>query len=186
MTPLQRRAHALLSQALPGHLVLVQTPLAQFMRVSTRNSYVEWHKRAGRLRASFLVCDEESNVIAAVDLRLSHESAREQSRHTRLVRVLESVGVTVMVWNEGALPSASQVRDRFAPLLSRQEQPGRAARAAVLEPGVRMSGALEAMSVEATDFAGLETLPAPLDERDSGSPRSADRRRSSSSSYSAF
>jgi len=165
MTPLQRTAYELLREALPGHLILVQTPLAQFMRVSTRNSYVEWYRRAGRLRASFLVCDPQSSVVAAVDLRPSDENEREKSRHVRLVRVLESVGVTVFVWTEEDLPNLSQVRQRLSSLLSQQ-----APRASAAEPGMPgsdngMSGVLEAMSVESTDFAALDTAPAPLDER---------------------
>jgi hypothetical protein len=160
MTPLQRKAYELLRQALPGHLILVQTPLAQFIRVSTRNSYVEWYRRAGRLRASFLVCDPQSSVIAAVDLRLAEENEREQARHKRLVRVLESLGVTVLVWTEEELPQLSQIRHRFAALLSQRTQTEPAA----VEPGNQMSGVMEAMSIESTDFAGLDTAPAPLDD----------------------
>lgn len=167
LTPLQRSAYELLREALPGNLILVHTPLAQFIRVSTRHSYVEWHRRAGRLRASFLVCDQQSSVVAAVDLRSSNESDRELSRHTRVVRVLESTGVTVMVWTEAGLPNLSQVRHQFASLLSGQTQSITAAERKVVEPGTDMSGALELMHMESTDFAGLDTAPAPLDARGS-------------------
>jgi hypothetical protein len=163
MTPLQRRAYEVLRQALPTHLVLVQIPLAQFMRVATRHSYVEWHKRAGRLRASFLVCDAHSSVIGAVDLRAANETAREQARHTRVVRVLESVGVPVQVWAEDSLPTASQARQRFAPILSRQPQAA-AAEPRSFQPAEGMSGVAEAMSMESTDFAALDSLPMPLDD----------------------
>jgi len=175
MTPLQRRAYEVLRQALPAHLILVQIPLAQFMRVSTRHSYVEWHKRAGRLRVSYLVCDAHSNVVAAVDLRASNEGAREQSRHARVVRVLESVGVTVQVWTEGGLPTLAQVRQRFASLLSEQAQAAPAAQPRILPPGERMSGAAEAMSVESTDFASLDSIPMPLDDRGSTGTRRGPR-----------
>lgn len=162
MTPLQLRAYELLRQALPSTLVLVHTPLAQFMRVSTRNSYAEWYRRAGRLRASLLVCDRHSNVIAAVDLRPSGETERERARHVRVVRVLESVGVTVLTWTEGQLPSASQVRHGLGVLL--EEQSVSETRSDP-NPGLHMSGASEALSVESTDFAGLDTAPAPLHVR---------------------
>jgi hypothetical protein len=164
MTPVHREVYELLHQALPGKLILVLTPLSQFMRVSTRYSYVEWYRRVGRLRASFLVCDQQSNVIAAIDLRLSAENEREKARHTRLVRVLESAGVTVLVWTEESLPSISQVRHHLSSLLSEEAQPVSATEPEIFEPGRRMSGALEAMSMESTDFAGLDTAPAPLDE----------------------
>jgi hypothetical protein len=164
MKPVQRSAYELLRQALPGHLILVQTPLAQFMRVSTRYSYTEWYKRAGRLRTSFLVCDPQSNVIAAVDLRLSRETEREQARHLRAVRVLEAVGLPVLIWTESALPDLAQVRLRFAALLSERAPPATAGEAEGFEPRRHMSGSFESMSVESTDFAALDTAPAPLDE----------------------
>jgi hypothetical protein len=158
MSPEHRRAYELLREAAPGGLVLVHTPLAQFMRVSTRNSYAEWYRRAGRLRASFLLCDGHSNAIAAVDLRLSRESQREQARHARVVRVLESLGVEVLVWTENELPSVSQLRQRLAPLMTEQALPE------APDLGPDMSGPTAAMSLESTDFAALDTAPAPFDD----------------------
>jgi hypothetical protein len=166
MTPLQRRAYDLLRQALPEHAILVQTPLAQFMRVPTRHSYVEWYRRAGKLRATLLVCDRHSSVVAAIQLRLSNENAREQSRRARLERVLGAVGVTMLVWTESDMPSLAQVRRSFVPLLAEQARSAPAAEPDGFESG-DMSGTPEAMGVESTDFAGLVTLPAPLDERGS-------------------
>ena len=168
MTPLQRQAHDVLRHALPGNLILVQTPLAQFMRVSTRNSYTEWYRRAGRLRASFLVCDQESIVIAAVDLRPSNESEREQARHARLIRVLESVGLPVLVWTEEGLPSAAQVRARFASLVRERVQSPALAEQGALDASGQMSAGVASMAIESTDFAGLDTAPTPFDESSHG------------------
>lgn len=165
LTPVQLKAHDLLRQALPGQMILSQTPLAQFMRVSTRYSYSEWFKRAGRLRASFLVCDAQATVIAAVDLRLANESEREQARHVRLVRVLDSVGVPVLVWGEHDLPTVSQIRQRFAGLLEDLAQRAAAALPQELAAGDEMmSGLHEAMDAASTDFAAFETAPVPFDE----------------------
>lgn len=164
MTPLQRSAYELLRQAVPGHLILVQTPLSQFMRVSTRYSYTEWYKRAGRLRTSFLVCDQQSSVIAAIALRSTNETEREQARHLRLVRVLESTGVPVLIWTEAALPDLSQVRQRFASLLSERAPSVSAEEAESFEQRRHLAGGPESMNAESTDFAAFDTAPAPLDE----------------------
>lgn len=163
MTPLQLAAHDLLREALPGHLILVHTPLSQFMRVSTRNSYTEWYRRAGRLRTAFLVCDRQASVVAAVNLRLLKETEREQARHARLARVLESTGVPVLVWTEGSLPTLAQVRQHFSSLHGAQAQPAEAAAAVPALAATPMSGEMESMSVESTDFAALDSMPAALD-----------------------
>ena len=164
MTPLQRSAYELLRQALPGHLILVQTQLSQFMRVSTRYSYTEWYKRAGRLRTSFVVCDQESNIIAAIALRLKNGTDREQARHVRLVRVLESSGVPVLIWAEAALPDLSQVRQRFVSLMRERAPSASASEAETFEHRRHLSPGPESMNAESTDFAALDTAPAPLDD----------------------
>lgn len=163
MAPAQRGALDLLRQALPGHLVLFQVPLSQFVRVSTRQSYAEWYRRAGRLRASFVVCDAQANVVAAVDLQLEKDSEREQARHGRLARVLRSMGLPVMQWHEGELPPVAEVRAAFASVLSRQPVTGALAPAAAMDLDELLSGDAEAMGVEATDFGDFTTMPAALD-----------------------
>ncbi|HEY0856225.1 MAG TPA: DUF2726 domain-containing protein [Albitalea sp.] len=177
MSPQQRSAYELLRQAVPGHLILVQTPLSQFMRVSTRYSYTEWYKRAGRLRTSFLVCDPQSSVIAAIALRSANESGREQARHVRLVRVLEATGVPVVVWTEAALPDLAQVRQRFASLLSERAPSALSEEAEPFDQRRQLAGGPESMNAESTDFAAFDTAPAPFDEGSSAdtgrSPRLA-------------
>lgn len=163
MTPQHSLAYELLRQAMPGCMVLVHVPLAQFIRVSTRNSYAEWYRRAGRLRASLLVCDRHAIPVAVVDLRCSTESERESARHLRVVRVLEALGMNVMVWTEERLPTVSEIRQRLAPLL--EELARASARPRSINLALDMSGALEAQSVESTDFAALDSGPVPLDER---------------------
>ena len=165
MSPVQRDAHELLRQAVPGHVVLFQVPLSQFMRVSTRQSYAEWYRRAGRLRAAFLVCDAQSNVLAAVALHQARDSQREQDRHERLSRTLRSMGLPVIDWHEGDLPTPAQVRQSLGPLLARVATSLEQVPARVVDLRDELSGDAEAMGVEATDFGAFTTLPAPLDSR---------------------
>ena len=70
----------------------------------------------------------------------------------------------VQVWAEDSLPTAAQARQRFAPVLSRQPQAA-AAEPPSFQPAEGMSGVAEAMSVESTDFAALDSIPMPLDDR---------------------
>ncbi|MBT9597405.1 MAG: DUF2726 domain-containing protein [Vitreoscilla sp.] len=114
-TATERQAHAVLTAALPGYLVLGQVPLSRFIRVPTRYSYGEWLGRVGQLSVDLMVCDAASEVLAVVEIRAAQESPRSQQRHRRVTRVLEAAGIRVLVWTEGELPSAQSVRAALLP-----------------------------------------------------------------------
>lgn len=117
LTAAEREALDLLRRTLPGFTVLAQVPLMRFLRVPTQHPHAEWLRRVGSLSADLLVCDASTQVRAVIDLRTANETERSQRRHARLRRVLKAAGIAVQVWREGELPSASEVRDRFATLL---------------------------------------------------------------------
>lgn len=113
LTATEREAHQILLRALPEHLILAQVPLARFIKVPTRNSYVEWMRRVGSLSADLVVCDAHTQVVAVVEIRqpMGREKERSQRRHQRMDRVLEAAGVPVHVWLEGALPGPAVARE---------------------------------------------------------------------------
>jgi hypothetical protein len=113
----ERQALELLRRAMPGSMVLAQVPLSRFVRVPTRRSYGEWLSRVGALSADLLLCDSGSRPLAVIDIRAAEESERSRRRHERLARVLRAAGVHVIVWREGHLPSAAEVRTTLMPLL---------------------------------------------------------------------
>jgi hypothetical protein len=117
LTAQERRAHALLTHALPDHLVLAQVPVSRFIRVPTRNSYHEWMRRVGQLCADLVVCDHASQVLAVVEVRrpTAKDSERTRKRHARMDRVLRKAGVRVIEWDEEALPHPSAVREQVFP-----------------------------------------------------------------------
>jgi hypothetical protein len=110
LTVAERQAYDLLRKSLPGFMVLAQVPLARFVKVPSRHSYVEWMQRVGSLSADLLLCDSGSRVLAVVDIRSANESERSRRRHERMARVLKAAGIKVYTWREGELPSATQVR----------------------------------------------------------------------------
>ena len=114
LTRPERQALKLLQDALPDHMILAQVPLARFLRVPTRNSYAEWVRRVGQFCVDLVVCNTNSRVIAAVEIRRVHqgEGERTRKRHLRMDRVLRKAGVRVVVWNEDALPKPEKVRDQ--------------------------------------------------------------------------
>lgn len=128
LTIAERRGHELLRQALPGLLVLAQVPLARFLRVPTSQSHREWLQRAGNLNADLLVCDAGSRVLAVIDIRPAEQTARCRRRHERMARVLRAAGISVHVWTEGDLPSATEIRTLLGAELQRRIRPQAASR----------------------------------------------------------
>jgi Protein of unknown function (DUF2726) len=110
LTATEAQAYELLKRAMPGFLVLAQVPLSRFLRVPTRNSYLDWLQRVGHLNADLLLCDSRSRVLAVIDVRVANDSERSRRRHERMTRVLRAAGIGVYVWREGDLPSLAEVR----------------------------------------------------------------------------
>jgi hypothetical protein len=113
LTGQERLAYATLVRALPDHLILAQVPLARFLKVPARHSYVEWLDRVGNLCADLVVCDHSSQVIAVVDVRMQPHQAsdRNRQRHERMKRVLRAAGIPLQVWYENALPTPEVARE---------------------------------------------------------------------------
>jgi hypothetical protein len=119
LTATENQAFDLLKRAMPGFLVLAQVPLSRFLRVPTRNSYLDWLQRVGHLNADLLLCDSRSRVLAVIDVRVANDSDRSRRRHERMTRVLRAAGVGVYVWREGDLPSLAEVRTLLGAEFSR-------------------------------------------------------------------
>jgi len=117
LTTSERLAHDVLLRALPEYLVLAQVPLARFLKVPTRNSYVEWLRRLGNQCADLIVCDKATQVIAVVDVQAPTERASERARKrlNRMARVLKAAGIPLHVWTEGSLPSVEAARATLLP-----------------------------------------------------------------------
>jgi hypothetical protein len=115
LTSQERIGFATLVQALPEYMILAQVPLARFVSVPKRNSYVDWLRRLGYQCADFVVCDMAAQVIAVVELQPSQPSERARKRLTRMSRTLKAANIPMQVWSERALPSASAARDALLP-----------------------------------------------------------------------
>jgi hypothetical protein len=117
LTVTERQAYELLKRAMPGFMVLAQVPLSRFVRVPLHNAYGEWLQRVGQLGADLVLCDSGSRVLAVVDIRSPAETERSRRRHERLARVLRAAGIKVLIWREGSLPVAGEVRSALSAAL---------------------------------------------------------------------
>ena len=117
LTTAERLAQEVLIRALPEYMVLAQVPLARFLKVPTRNSYVEWLRRLGNQCADLVVCDKATQVIAVVDVQAPTERSSERARKrlNRMARVLKAAQIPLHVWTEGALPSIEAARATLLP-----------------------------------------------------------------------
>ena len=113
----ERLAFTTLRRALPEYVVLAQVPMARFIKVAKRNSYGEWLRRVGNLRADLVVCDTATQVIAVVNLQAPGSATDERSvkRQQRMARVLKSAKIPSFLWMENMLPSADAARAQILP-----------------------------------------------------------------------
>jgi hypothetical protein len=108
----ERRAHALLLEACPDHLVLAQVPLSRFLRVPTRHAYGDWLQRVGHHCVDLLLCTPDTQVVAVIELEQddAHTSASRQQRLARVRRVLEGAGIAMHTLPAKRVPSAQVLR----------------------------------------------------------------------------
>jgi len=174
LTLRHQRAFEVLRRALPDHLVLAQVPISHFVRVPTRNSYVEWMRRVGHVCVDLMVCDAASNVIAVIEVRPADrvETERARKRHQRVERVLRAGGIPLHVWTESLLPDPAAVRKIFVAQAVTEVVTDEGPETSPLEPVLYREGRGRAAPVEAgsepprtTWFDDLNaTRPAPLDQ----------------------
>ena len=115
LTTQERVAFATLVKALPEYMILAQVPLARFVSVPKRNSYVDWLRRLGYQCADFVVCDMAAQVVAVVEVQPAQPTERARKRLTRMARTLKAANIPMQVWSERSLPSADAARDALLP-----------------------------------------------------------------------
>lgn len=124
MTSAEREAHKLLTQAMPGAVVLAQVPLTRFLRVQGRQG--DWVQQATGLSADLLLCDAGSRVLLVVSVRSSQASEKSKRRNDTMQRLLKAAGIKVLSWSDAAMPDLPTVRNQLFAVL-RNENRGRAA-----------------------------------------------------------
>ena len=165
LTTHERLAYSTLLRAFPDYMVLAQVPLARFLKVPTRHSYAEWLRRVGNQCADLVVCDMASQVIAVIMVQGAGglPTERAAARRERLARTLKSVGIRMLVWVEGALPSPNAAREAILPAPS---TPIAAGAGAAPNSG-SMPLAVDALPGAAPSDADAEPPPTWHDELDS-------------------
>jgi Protein of unknown function (DUF2726) len=160
LTTHERLAYSTLLRAFPDYMVLAQVPLSRFLKVPTRHSYGQWLNRVGNLCADLVVCDMASQVIGVVVVQGPGglRSDRAAARRERMARVLKSVGIRMLVWVEGALPTPNAAREALLPTPVAPE----AGSAATTTPGPVPLPDEAGAEPPSTWYDDLDSRPTPL------------------------
>lgn len=104
-----RRAYECLRAAVPDFMVLAQIPLARFLTVARRRSYLAWLDKVGQECAHFVVCTPQADVLVVIELATGNSRRSAQHRRERVEKVLRQAGIPVLIWDAAALPPAEEV-----------------------------------------------------------------------------
>jgi Protein of unknown function (DUF2726) len=132
---------ARLTEALPECTVLSQVRLSRLVRVRREDRRAFWENRIARENADFVVCDEEANVLAVIEL---DERGPEEAARARLdgpmERALRAARIPFLRWSTNDLPDPLGMR--HAVLNGQSGAPAKAQKAAAKSTGksVRRNG----------------------------------------------
>ena len=104
----ERRAHRLLREALPQHLILAKLPLVRFCQPMDPGSVRYWYELLGSVNVAFAICSSNGRVLAAIDL----DGERSSSRRALQIKqsVLSACRVRYLHCRIDQLPSAAELQ----------------------------------------------------------------------------
>lgn len=181
LTASEREALDLVREALPDHLVMAQVPLVRYLRVQDKQAEDDWLRGLSMLSADILVCDGTSRPLLAIDVLPPHPGTRSRERHERMRELLEGVGIGMLVWHEGRLPPAANLRLLLETAMQARRggtagtvrparAPGSPRRSAAARPGERIEPEL---GLDPQDYAPTSPPPAERAPSATPGPRSA-------------
>jgi very-short-patch-repair endonuclease len=111
LSPSEKSFHAILQEALPEFVIYVQVPLSQMLRVERGHNQHSWNNRINRMSVDFVVSDESTRIIAAIELDdPSHDNPKRQADDAKKDKALTSAGIRVLRWRVERMPDAATVR----------------------------------------------------------------------------
>jgi uncharacterized protein DUF2726 len=104
-----------LRKALPEHIVLAQVSLSRLLGVNKGSDFGEWFNRISRMSADFVLCSNDSTIIAVVELDdASHKKAHRELADAKKDKALQSAGIRIMRWQVNFIPDEATIRATFA------------------------------------------------------------------------
>lgn len=110
-TVAERRLFGWVKGAFPAHIVLVKVPLTRYMMPVQRDEANYWYGLLGPLYTTFVICEGNGRVIAAIDIA-DHQRGGLSRRALYIKRsALRACGVRYIALQTGAMPSLSRLRE---------------------------------------------------------------------------
>ncbi|MBT9097714.1 DUF2726 domain-containing protein [Methylovulum psychrotolerans] len=100
-----------LTGALPEYTVMGQVQLSRILGVKDGYNEYEWHNKINRMSADFVICDDDTNIIAVIELDdRSHQRESRRKADEKKDKSLEAAGIKVIRWNVHRMPQAWKIR----------------------------------------------------------------------------
>jgi hypothetical protein len=104
-----------LVSCLPEHIVLAQVQVSRVLGVQKGFNFHEWNNRINRLSYDFVICSQDSTVLAAIELDdKSHESISRAETDRKKEKATASAGVRLIRWHVKSLPDQDAIKAAFA------------------------------------------------------------------------
>lgn len=114
LSPPEQVVYHRLCKSLPENIVLAQVALSRFLRVKKGNNFQKWFNRINRMSADFVVCAQDSSVLAVIELDDStHEGADRKAADAKKDRAITAAGIRIVRWNVKAIPDDTAIRATF-------------------------------------------------------------------------
>ncbi|MGH8444157.1 MAG: DUF2726 domain-containing protein [Solimonas sp.] len=104
-----------LAEALPEHVVLSQVALQSFIKVRPGERHERpWRWKYDKKTVDFLVCDQNFEILAAIELDGgSHRSEEQAERDRDKAKALATAGVRLIRLTPDKLPNGVEIRQRL-------------------------------------------------------------------------
>ena len=108
-----------LKEATPALNVFVQVSMSQvFFMFPNRKDTFSKLGEIGRKSIDFLLCREDTSIVAAIELNgPKHEAPRQAESDAKKRAALEEAGIPLMIYTPDNLPDVQTIRQTLAPLI---------------------------------------------------------------------
>ena len=111
----ERIFHKILKIGLPGHEIFANVRLADIIKVHPKyhgNKRTWLFRNIAQYHIDFLVCDEENNIITAIELDdPSHDNEDSERRDAKKDECLDAVGIKLIRFRVENMPKHTEIRN---------------------------------------------------------------------------
>jgi very-short-patch-repair endonuclease len=101
-----------LTKTLPDSVILAQVQVYSFIKVKGKSERTKWKNKINQLSVDFLVCQNDFQVVAAIELDdRSHLKEEQKERDERKSKALKTAGVRLIRFT--SVPSEEEIREAF-------------------------------------------------------------------------